>query len=280
MSGYATPDVLVGNQWLADHLGDPGIRLIEANFNTEQYSSRHIPGALSWTWTGEFQHPVRKDLPDKVGWEALLGRSGITNDTTVIAYGAPENWYATYAFWLLKTYGHPDVRILDGGREKWEAENRPMTTQVKEVEPTTYQAQDPDWSSRALRDHVLESIGNPDRILVDVREPGEFNGSLAPSWTLPDDGGQRGGHIPGAVNIVWSQAKKANGTFKPAEELREIYGGLGIADDKEAITYCVIGGRSNQTWFVLKYLLGYPNVRLYDGSWLEWGGLIGAPVEV
>ena len=279
MAGYAYPDVLVETHWVADHLDDPNVRLIEAAYGDDIYEMNHIPGAVPWTWKDDFQHPVRKDVPDKAGWEALLARSGITNDTTVVVYCARGNAYATYAFWLLKIYGHQDARIINGGAEKWLAENRPVTIDFTAVTATTYQAQEPDWTIRALRDHVQDSIGNPDRILVDVREPEEYNGLLYPSWKLPNDGGQRGGHIPGAVNIVWSKAKRADGTFKPAEELREIYTGQGVTADKEAITYCVIGGRGNQTWFVLKYLLGYPQVRHYDGAWLEWGGLIGVPIE-
>ena len=279
MANYAFPEVLVETEWLSNHLDEPNIRVIEAAFDSGSYDEEHIPGALPWTWTQDFQHPLRKDIPDGEGWQTLLGRSGISGDTTIVLYGAPGNMYATYAFWVLKIYGHVDVRILNGGREKWQAENRAMTAEVADVKPTKYLAQSPDWSDRALRDQVMASIKNPNQIIVDVREPEEYNGLLHPSWKLPDDGGQRGGHIPGAVNIVWSKAKQADGTFKPANELREIYASQGVTADKEAITYCVIGGRGNQTWFVLKYLLGYPQVRLYDGSWLEWGGLIGAPVE-
>ncbi len=279
MASYAYPDVLVETHWVADHLDDLNIRLIESAFDREDYDSGHIPGALAWTWNEDFQHPIRKDIPDKEGWEVLLARSGIANDTTIVAYGAPSNWYATFAFWLLTIYGHRDVRIMNGGREKWMAESRTLTTDLPAVTPTTYQAQEPDWTIRALRDLVQESIGNPSRILVDVREPEEYRGTLRPSWKFPDEGGQRGGHIPGAVNIPPGMALQDDGTFKPVEALQEIYASQGVTADKEAITYCVIGGRSNQTWFVLKYLLGYPQVRLYDGSWLEWGGLIGVPIE-
>ncbi len=279
MASYAYPDVLVETQWVADHLDDPNVRLIEAAYDTEKYDLEHIPGALPWTWNQDFQHPIRKDIPNKEGWEALLARSGIANDTTIVAYGAPSNWYATFAFWLLTIYGHRDVRIMNGGREKWMAESRTLTTDLPAVTPTTYQAQEPDWTIRALRDLVQESIGNPSRILVDVREPEEYRGTLRPSWKFPDEGGQRGGHIPGAVNIPPGMALQDDGTFKPVEALQEIYASQRVTADKEAITYCVIGGRSNQTWFVLKYLLGYPQVRLYDGSWLEWGGLIGVPIE-
>jgi thiosulfate/3-mercaptopyruvate sulfurtransferase len=239
----------------------------------------HIPGALPWTWNQDFQHPVRKDVPDIEGWEALLARSGIANDTTVVVYGAPSKYYATYAVWLLTIYGHRDIRLMNGGRDKWTAESRPLTTAVSAVTQTTYRAQEPDWTNRALRDLVQESIGNPNRILVDVRETEEYCGTLSPTWKLPEEGGQRGGRIPGAVNILWSMVLQDDGTFKPVESLQEIYDSQGVSAEKESIIYCVIGGRSSHTWFVLKYLLGYPQVRLYDGSWLEWGGLIGAPIE-
>jgi len=279
MTSYADPNVLVETQWVADHLDDPNVRLIEAAYDTENYDLGHISGALPWTWNQDFQHPVRKDVPDKEGWEALLARSGITNDTTVVVYGAPSKYYATYAVWLLTIYGHQDIRLMNGGREKWKAENRLLTTDVSAVTQTTYQAQEPDWSFRALLDRVQGSIGNPNRVLVDVREPEEYCGALSPTWELPFEGGQRGGRIPGAVNILWSKVLQNDGTFKPVEALQEIYTSQGVTAEKEAITYCVIGGRSSHTWFVLKYLLGYPQVRLYDGSWLEWGGLIGAPIE-
>lgn len=279
MPTYAYPHVLVDPLWVADHLTTPTVRLIESAFDAEDYDSGHIPGALAWTWDEDFQHPLRKDIPDKDGWEALLSRSGISSETTVVVYGAPNNWYGTFAFWLLKIYGHVDVRIMNGGREKWIAEGRPLTTEVPTIAPKRYRAQAPDWSIRARRDLVLESIGDPSRVLVDVREPDEYAGRIPPSWKLPHERGQRGGHIPGAVNIPWHMALKEDGTFKPVEELQALYAGEGVTPDKEVITYCVIGGRSNQTWFVLAHLLGYPNVRLYDGSWLEWGGLIDVPIE-
>ena len=279
MPSYAHPDVLVETQWVADHLDDPTIRLIESAYSTEDYDSGHIPGALAWNWAEDFQHPIRKDIPDKGDWESLLARSGITADTTIVVYGAPNNWYATFAFWLLTIYGHRDIRVLNGGREKWIAEGHPLTTEIPAITPTTYKAEESDWSNRALRDRVQQSIGNPDRILVDVRDPEEYEGALYAAWKLPSDGAQRGGHIPDAVNIPWALAKEDDGTFKTADALRELYTNQGVTEDKEAIAYCVIGGRSCQTWFVLKYLLGYPHVRLYDGSWLEWGVLIDAPIE-
>lgn len=279
MTSYAYRDVLVETQWMADHLDDPDVRLIEAAYDTEIYDLGHIPRALPWTWNQDFQHPVRKDVPDKEGWEALLARSGIGNDTTVVVYGAPSKYYATYAAWLLTIFGHRDIRLMNGGREKWAAESRSLTTDGSAVTQTTYRPQEPDWSIRALRDRVQESIGNPNRVLVDVRDSEEYCGTLNSTWKLPEEGGQRGGRIPGAVNILWSMVLQDDGTFKPLEALQELYASQGVTADKEATTYCVIGGRSSHTWFVLKYLLGYPQVRLYDGSWLEWGGLVGVPIE-
>jgi len=279
MVDYADSDVLVETQWVADYLDDPNVRLIEVAYDTENYDQGHLPNAIPWTWKEDFQHSVYKDIPDKNEWEALLSRSGITNDTTVIVYGAPSKCYATYAIWLLTVYGHRDLRLLNGGCEKWVAEGRSLTTDVPSVASMTYQAKAPDWTVRALRDLVRESISHPGRTLVDVREEDEYRGELHDSWKLPDKGGQRGGRIPGAVNILWATVLQDDGTFKSVEELQEIYSSQDVLKDKEIITYCVIGARSSHSWFVLKYLLGYPHVRLYDGSWLEWGGLIGVPID-
>jgi thiosulfate/3-mercaptopyruvate sulfurtransferase len=279
MAGYSSPDVLVETQWVSDHFDDPNVRLIEAAYDTGKYDLTHIPGALPWTWKQDFQHPLYKDIPDKEGWESLLARTGIAKDTTVVVYGAPSKYYATYAIWLLTIFGHPDIRLMNGGIEKWTAENRPVTTEVPAVMSIEYQAQEPDWTIRALRDLVHESIDDSSRIIVDVRDRDEYRGVLSPTWKLPEDGGQRGGHIPSAVNITWNMVLQDDGTFKPAEVLQEIYCGQGVTAEKEVVTYCVIGGRSSHTWFVLKYLMGYPQVRLYDGSWLEWGGLIGVPID-
>ena len=279
MKDYAFPEILVDTQWVADHLDDPNVRLIEAAYDTEKYDLGHIPGALPWTWNEDFQHPLLKDVPDKEGWESLLARTGIANDTTVVVYGAPSKTYATYAIWLLTIYGHRSVRLLDGGIDKWAAENRPMTIDVPAVTPATYQAKEPNWSARALRDMVHESINHPGRVLLDVREPEEYCGKLYSAWELPEKGGQRGGRIPSAVNILWSKVLEDDGTFKAADAIQEIYASQGVSKDNEVITYCVIGARSSHSWFVLKFLLGYPKVRLYDGSWLEWGGLIGVPIE-
>lgn len=277
--GYAYPDALIETSWLADRLGDPSICIVEAGFDHGSYGEGHIPGAVAWSWKDDFQHPVRNDLPDRAGIEALLGRSGIGPDTTVVLYGGQNNWYAGFGYWLLTIYGHQRLHLLDGGRKKWLAEGRPLTTDVPTVAPTRYQATDPDWSHRARRDDVLEAIGQSDRVLVDVRSREEWEGKLMPPWTVPNPEGQRGGRIPGAVHVPWERQLNEDGTFKSTEDLRALYEAQGVTPDKEAISYCVIGGRSNFAWFALSRLLGYPKVRLYDGSWLEWGTLRGVPIE-
>jgi thiosulfate/3-mercaptopyruvate sulfurtransferase len=271
--------VLVETEWVAEHLNDRKVRLVEVDVDTTAYDSGHIPGAVGWNWKKDTQQPIRRDIPDKTGVEALLGRSGVAPDTTVILYGDNNNWFATYAFWLLKLYGHADARIMNGGRKKWLDEGRPLTTEAPQVAPALYRAKEPEANLRALRSLVLDSVGKAGHGLVDVRSPKEFSGELLAPENLPQEGAQRGGHIPGARNIPWGQAVREDGTFKPAAELKALYGGQGITPDKEIIAYCRIGERSSHTWYVLKYLLGYPNVRNYDGSWTEWGSSIGVPVE-
>ena len=277
--GYANPEVLVETGWVADHLNDPAIRLVEVDVDTTAYDSGHIPGALGWNWRTDTQQPIRRDIPDRAGAEELISRTGISNDTTVVFYGDNNNWFATFAFWLLKLYGHRDARVMNGGRKKWLDEGRPLTTAVPAVSRTTYRAKDPDITIRALRNAVEGSVLQPGRAFVDVRSPKEFSGELLAPENLPQEGAQRGGHIPGAVNIPWGQAVREEGTFKSAAELKALYGDRGVTADREIIAYCRIGERSSHTWFVLKYLLGYPNVRNYDGSWTEWGSLVGAPIE-
>jgi thiosulfate/3-mercaptopyruvate sulfurtransferase len=279
VSNYAHPEVLVDTRWVADHLNDPEVRIVEVGYDTNDYVSGHIPGAVGWAWSTDFQHPIRKDVPDKEGIEELLARSGIKNDTTIIVYGARRHGYATFALWLLKIYRHANVRVMDGNREKWIAEGRPMTTDVPTIARSTYTAQDPDWGIRAWRDQVLESIGKPDCTLVDVRTPEEYHGQLWDWWKYQAEASQRGGHIPGAVNIPWDLTLKEDGTYKSIEELQALYLSNGVTPNKEVISYCIVGGRSNHTWFVLTYLLGYPKVRLYDGSWAEWSTLIGVPID-
>jgi thiosulfate/3-mercaptopyruvate sulfurtransferase len=279
LNGYAHPEVLVETSWVAEHLNDPKIRLVEVDVDTTAYDSGHIPGAAGWNWKKDTQQTVIRDIPGKAAWEGLLSRSGITPDTTLIFYGDTNNWFAAFALWLAKLYGHADVRLMNGGRKKWVDEGRLLTTAIPTLAATQYKAEELDGSLRATRELVKEYIGQPHRALVDVRSPQEYSGELLAPENLPQEGAQRGGHIPGAANIPWGMAVKEDGTFKSGEELRALYGGKGITSAQEVIAYCRIGERSSHTWFVLKYLLGYPHVRNYDGSWTEWGSLIGAPVE-
>ena len=277
--GYVHPEALVDTDWVAAHLNDPKVRLIEVDVDTSAYNQGHIPGAVGFNWQKELQDQVVRAPLSKEHLEDLLSRAGVSNDTTIVLYGDNNNWFAAWAFWILKYYGHQDVRLLDGGRVKWLAENRETTTDIHEYPRTNYQAQSPSTDIRAFRDQILAELGQADVALVDVRSPGEFSGELLAPANLPQEGAQRGGHIPGAANIPWSQAVQSDGTFKPADELRTLYEGKGITADKDVVAYCRIGERSSHTWFVLSYLLGYPHVRNYDGSWTEWGSLIGAPIE-
>lgn len=275
----ARSEVLVDTQWVADHLNDPRVKIVEVDVDTAAYEEGHIPGAIGWNWTTDTQDQVRRDILNKEQFEALMRRSGIRNDDTVILYGDNNNWFAAYAFWLMKIYGHNDARLMDGGRKKWVDEQRPLTKDVPQPQPSDYTAKEPDLSLRATRDDVLRALGRQDVGLVDVRSPAEFTGEILAPPGLQETA-QRGGHIPGAVNIPWAQAVREDGTFKSPEELRQLYGGKGIDEKKqEVIAYCRIGERSSHTWFVLKYLMGLPNVRNYDGSWTEYGSMIGVPIE-
>ena len=278
-TGYTHPEVLVDAGWLRAHLADPMVRLIEVDVDTTAYQEGHIPGAVGFNWQKDLQDQVIRAPLSKAQLEALLSRSGVSNDTTIVLYGDHHNWFATWAFWILKYYGHRDVRLLDGGRGKWLADKREIATQVPSYPPTSYAAQAPRNTIRAFRDQVLLSLGCRDGALVDVRSPAEFSGKLLAPANWQQEGAQRGGHIPGAINIPWAMAVRRDGTFKSAEELRALYAGHGITPDKEIIAYCRIGERSSHTWFVLHSLLGYTHVRHYDGSWAEWGSLIGAPIE-
>jgi thiosulfate/3-mercaptopyruvate sulfurtransferase len=279
MSGYAHPETLVDTSWVADHLQDPNVRLIEADEDILLYEIGHIPGAVKLDWHVDVQDPVSRDFVDKEGFERLMSRWGISNDTTIVLYGDKNNWYATYSFWLFTQYGHKSLKILNGGRAKWEAEGRPYTKEVPSYAPTTYHAQDADESIRAFRDQVAAGLKDPNRRLIDVRSPQEYSGELLHMVNYPQEGAQRGGHIPGAKNIPWATSANSDGTFKSVEELRQIYEGKDITPDKDVVTYCRIGERSAHTWFVLTQLLGYPQVRNYDGSWTEWGSLVRAPIE-
>jgi len=277
--GYVHPEVLVDADWVEAHLRDPQVRLIEVDVDTSAYEQGHIPGAVGFNWQKELQDQIVRSPLNKEHLERLLGNAGVDDTTTVVLYGDNNNWFAAWALWIFKYYGHQDVRLLDGGRVKWLAENRELTTEVPTYEPKTYDASEPDVEIRALRDQIFPVLGQAGYALVDVRSPGEYSGELLAPANLPQEGAQRGGHIPGAANIPWASAVRPDGTFKSAEELRSIYESKGVTPDKEVIAYCRIGERSSHTWFALHYLLGYPNVRNYDGSWTEWGSLIGAPIE-
>jgi thiosulfate/3-mercaptopyruvate sulfurtransferase len=277
--GYIHPEALVDVEWLQGHLADPTVRVIEVDVDTTAYEQGHIPGAVDFNWQKDLQDQVIRAPISKVQLEALLSRVGVSNDTTVVFYGDHHNWFAAWTFWLLKYYGHRDVRLLDGGRTKWLADKRGITTQVPSYPPSSYTAQVSHTSIRAFRDQVLLTLGCRSGVLVDVRSPAEYSGELLDAAAMPWEGARRGGHIPGAVNIPWAMAVREDGTFRSAEELRALYGGKGVTSDKEVIVYCRVGERSSHTWFVLHYLLGYAHVRNYDGSWTEWGSLIGAPIE-
>lgn len=279
MAEYANPNELVETQWVADHLTDPKVRVIEVSVDTAAFEQGHIPGAVAFNWFLDLEEQPVRDIASKAKIEKLLGEAGVSNDTTVILYGDNNNWFATYAYWLLKYYGHRDARVMNGGRKKWVDEGRPLTKESTKVTPAHYAAQAPDASIRALRELVLETAEKRNRGLVDVRSPREFSGELLAPENLPQEGAQRGGHIPGAANIPWGENCRLDGTFKSAEELKALYAGKGINPDREIVAYCRIGERSSLTWFVLKELLGYPKVRNYDGSWTEYGSLIGVPIE-
>ena len=279
MADYAHPESLVSTDWVAEHGGDANVRLVEVDVDTAAYEQGHIAGSVGWNWQSQLQQPVRRDLASKEEIEQLMGGSGIGNDTTVVVYGDNNNWFAAWAFWQLKYYGHADARIMNGGRAKWEAEGRPMTTDVPRHAARNYTASEGDQSIRAYRDQVLSLVNAGSVALVDVRAPAEYSGELLAPANLPQEGSQRGGHIPGAANIPWGQAVAEDGTFKTADALRELYGGNGIDGTRETIAYCRIGERSSHTWFVLTQLLGIRNVRNYDGSWTEWGSIVGAPIE-
>jgi len=280
VQGYAHPEKVVSTEWVADHLDDPTVRIVEADEDVLLYEVGHIPGAVKLDWHTELQDPLRRDVVDPQSFAALLAGKGIGNDTTVILYGDKNNWYATYTLWLFDLYGHRDVRVMDGGRIKWEQEGRPWTREASTYPTAEYRSGEPDASIRAFRDEVLKQI-EARQPLIDVRSPAEYSGELVHMLDYPQEGAQRGGHIPTARSIPWgTAANAADGTFKSADELREIYAERnGITGEGEVISYCRIGERSSHTWFVLKYLLGYPKVKNYDGSWTEWGNIVAAPIE-
>lgn len=278
--GYAHPEALVSTEWVAEHLNDPNVRIIESNEDPLLYKSGHIPGSVEVDWVKDLNDPLRRDYLQREGFEELMSRIGAAPDTTVVFYGDKNNWWAAYAFWVFQLFGHTKAKIMDGGRAKWEAEGREVTREERSYPRTSYKAPERDEAKiRAFRDQVLEHI-QANKPLIDVRSPDEYTGKRLHMEAYPNEGALRGGHIPGAKNVPWARAVREDGTFKSAEELRSIYEqeqGLKPGDD--VIAYCRIGERSSHTWFVLKYLLGYDKVRNYDGSWTEWGNLVGVPIE-
>ena len=277
MADYAK-DVLVDTQWVEDHLDDDSIRIVEVDENPALYAEAHIPGAIGFDWKTDLQDQVKRDFLGPEAFGELFGNAGISNDHTVILYGDRNNWFAAYTYWYLSYYGHDKVVLVNGPREKWISEGRPTSTDVPSYEAVSFQAQPGNDSIRALRDEVLASLDS-DVKLVDVRSPQEFSGELIAMAGYEQEGAQRGGHIPGAASVPWAQAVQEDGTFKPADELRELYGAKGVTEGADVIAYCRIGERSAHTWFVLHELLGQDSVKNYDGSWTEWGNMVNVPVE-
>jgi thiosulfate/3-mercaptopyruvate sulfurtransferase len=280
MSAYAHPEVLVTTDWVAGHTGDANVRVVEIDVDTKSYDEGHVPGAIAWAWNTQLCDTVVRDILPKSQFEKLMTQSGVGNDTTLVLYGDNNNWFAAWAFWQAKIYGHQDIRIMDGGRKKWLAEGRELETTPRTAPAAVkpYRAADPDYSIRALLPQVQQAQKSGNTILIDVRSPQEFSGEILAPPGLPETC-QRGGHIPGARSVPWGKACNEDGTFKSADALQNLYGAEGVSGSKPVIAYCRIGERSSHTWFVLKYLLGVKNVVNYDGSWTEWGNLVGAPVE-
>lgn len=279
-NNYAHPEVLVETDWVAEHLTHGEFKLIEIDVDTEAYALGHLAGSIGFNWQTELEDTLRRDVPDKSQWESLLSKAGISNTDTLVLYGDNNNWFATFGYWLFVIYGHDKnkLKLINGGRKKWVAEGRSLTTEVPTPAPATYTAAEPNWGLRAYRDEVLQKLGDPNLTLIDVRSADEFTGKvIAPPGM--NETAQRGGHIPGAQSAPWLNAVKEDGTFKSADELTEFYGGKGVSKGKDVIAYCRIGERSSHTWFVLYNLLGYEKAKNYDGSWTEWGSIIGAPIE-
>jgi thiosulfate/3-mercaptopyruvate sulfurtransferase len=279
MAEYAHPEVLVSTQWVADHLNDPNIRIVESDEDVLLYDIGHIPSAVKIDWQTELQDPIIRDYISRENFEKLMSEKGIANDTAVVFYGDKNNWWACYAFWTFKLFGHEKCLIMNGGRQKWIEENRPLTKEVPKYPKTNYKVSQVNTSIRAFRDDVMKHIDSK-KPLIDVRSPKEYTGELLHMEAYPQEGALRGGHIPGAKNVPWARAVNEDGTFKSPDQLKAIYEGeVGLKPDDDVIAYCRIGERSSHTWFVLTYLLGYKNVRNYDGSWTEWGNLVRAPIE-
>ena len=275
---YANPDSLVDTAWAEQHVKDPNVRFIEVDVDTSAYEQGHMPGAVGFNWQTQLNHPVRRDIPSKEEMEELLASAGVANDTTIVLYGDNNNWFAAFAYWLLKYYGHDNVKLMNGGRAKWTAEQRPLTTDAPRYPRTQYKITKINDRLRATRDLVLKTVAEKSRNLVDVRSVPEFKGEIIAPPGMTETA-QRAGRIPGALNVPWSQAVKEDGTFKSADELVALYEGKGLNPSRETISYCRIGERSSHTWFALTELLGYKDVRNYDGSWTEYGNLIGVPIE-
>jgi thiosulfate/3-mercaptopyruvate sulfurtransferase len=278
MTAYAK-NVLVDADWARTHIDDPNVRFVEVDVDTAAYDEGHIPGAVAWNWTSQLSDGVRRDIVSRGDLGKLLSESGIGPETTIVLYGDNNNWFAAWAYWQLKLFGVEDVKILDGGRKLWLAQGLPTSTDVPSYDPTGIDLPLVDLSHRAFRQEVLDHINRDGAALIDVRSPGEYSGELLAPAALPQEGAQRGGHVPGAANIPWATAVREDGTFKDADELRELYAAKGITPDKDIIAYCRIGERSSHTWFVLHELLGFDRVRNYDGSWTEYGSLVGVPIE-
>jgi thiosulfate/3-mercaptopyruvate sulfurtransferase len=275
---YAHPEVLVDTDWVDQHKNDPKVRVAEVDYDpTANYTLGHVPGSVLIDWKADINDPVTRNIVTKQACESLLQKVGVNDDTTLVLYGDFNNWFAAFAFWVFKYYGYKDVRLMNGGRKKWLEEDKPVTKDIPSHAKGNFKASEPDSSIRVFLKYVRDTLGS--KILVDVRGPKEFTGEILAPPEYPTEHAQRGGHIPGAVNIPWGQAVNEDGTFKSADELQKLYQSKGVAADKEVISYCRIGERSSHTWFVLKYLLGYPNVKNYDGSWTEWGNMIDNPIE-